>query len=44
MMRMRIPNGILISTQMRVLAEIVQRYCQGAGFQDPGILNRGFTA
>src|SRR5512136_3353711 len=26
MMRMRIPNGILTSTQMRVLAEIVQRY------------------
>jgi len=36
MMRMRIPNGILTSTQMRVLAEIVQRYCQGAGFQDQG--------
>ncbi|MBD2304318.1 ferredoxin--nitrite reductase [Chroococcidiopsis sp. FACHB-1243] len=36
MMRMRIPNGILTSTQMRVLAEIVQRYCQGAGFQDRG--------
>lgn len=36
MMRMRIPNGILTSTQMRVLADIVQRYCQGAGFQDRG--------
>ncbi len=36
MMRMRIPNGILTSTQMRVLAEIIQRYCQGAGFQDQG--------
>lgn len=36
MMRMRIPNGILTSTQMRVLAEIVQRYCGGAGFQDQG--------
>jgi ferredoxin-nitrite reductase len=36
MMRMRIPNGILTSTQMRVLADIIQRYCQGAGFQDQG--------
>ncbi|MBE9017276.1 ferredoxin--nitrite reductase [Chroococcidiopsidales cyanobacterium LEGE 13417] len=36
MMRMRIPNGILTSTQMRVLADIVQRYCQGAGFQNQG--------
>ena len=26
MLRMRIPNGILNSTQMRVLAEVVQRY------------------
>ncbi len=26
MMRMRIPNGILTSSQMRVLAEVVQRY------------------
>lgn len=26
MMRMRIPNGILTSNQMQVLAEIVQRY------------------
>lgn len=26
MMRMRLPNGILTSTQMRILAEIVQRY------------------
>ncbi|MBD1877596.1 ferredoxin--nitrite reductase [Coleofasciculus sp. FACHB-T130] len=36
MMRMRIPNGILTSTQMRVLAEIVQRYCTGSGFQNQG--------
>ncbi|WP_347342608.1 ferredoxin--nitrite reductase [Coleofasciculus sp. FACHB-1120] len=36
MMRMRIPNGILTSTQMRVLAEIVQRYCTGSGFQSQG--------
>lgn len=36
MMRMRIPNGILTSSQMRVLADIIQRYCQGAGFQDQG--------
>jgi ferredoxin-nitrite reductase len=36
MLRMRIPNGILTSGQMRVLAEIVQRYCQGSGFQDQG--------
>jgi ferredoxin-nitrite reductase len=36
MMRMRIPNGILTSSQMRVLADIVQRYCQAAGFQDQG--------
>lgn len=36
MMRMRIPNGILTSTQMRVLAEIVQRYCTGSGFQTQG--------
>ncbi|MBW4647640.1 MAG: ferredoxin--nitrite reductase [Kastovskya adunca ATA6-11-RM4] len=36
MLRMRIPNGILTSTQMCVLAEIVQRYCQGSGFQDRG--------
>jgi ferredoxin-nitrite reductase len=33
---MRIPNGILTSGQMRVLANIVQRYGQGAGFQDRG--------
>ena len=26
MLRLRIPNGILTSTQMRILAEIVQRY------------------
>ncbi len=36
MMRMRIPNGILSSGQMRVLAEIVQNCCQGAGFQNQG--------
>jgi len=36
MMRMRIPNGILTSGQMRVLADIVQRYCQGSGFQNQG--------
>ena len=36
MMRMRMPNGILTSGQMRVLAEIVQRYCKGAGLQDQG--------
>src|SRR3712207_3953218 len=36
MMRMRVPNGILTSNQMRVLADIVQRYCQAAGFQDQG--------
>jgi ferredoxin-nitrite reductase len=36
MMRMRIPNGILTSSQMRVLAEIIQRYCAGSGFQDQG--------
>lgn len=36
MMRMRVPNGILTSSQMRVLADIVQRYCQAAGFQDRG--------
>ncbi|MFE1743724.1 ferredoxin--nitrite reductase [Coleofasciculus sp. H7-2] len=36
MMRMRIPNGILTSTQMQVLAEIVQRYCTGSGFQNQG--------
>lgn len=36
MMRMRIPNGILTSSQMRVLAEIVQCYGKGAGFQDQG--------
>jgi ferredoxin-nitrite reductase len=36
MLRMRIPNGVLTSSQLRVLADIVQRYCQGAGFQDQG--------
>ena len=34
MMRLRMPNGILTSGQMRVLAEILQRYCQSGGFQD----------
>ena len=36
MMRLRMPNGILTSGQMRVLAEILQRYCQSGGFQDQG--------
>ena len=36
MIRMRIPNGILTSNQMRVLAEVVQRYGKGAGLQDQG--------
>lgn len=36
MLRMRVPNGILTTSQMRVLAEIVQRYGRGAGFQDQG--------
>ena len=36
MLRMRTPNGIVTSGQMRVLAEIVQRYCQGSGFQEQG--------
>lgn len=36
MLRMRIPNGILTSNQLRVLAEITQRYCQAGGFQDQG--------
>ncbi|HEY9613352.1 ferredoxin--nitrite reductase [Allocoleopsis sp.] len=36
MLRMRIPNGILTSSQLRVLAEIVQRYTQAAGFQQEG--------
>ena len=36
MQRLRIPNGILTSGQMRVLAEIVQRYCNSAGFQEQG--------
>jgi ferredoxin-nitrite reductase len=36
MMRMRTPNGILTSSQMRVLAGLVQRYCQGAGLQNQG--------
>lgn len=36
MLRMRIPNGIVTSNQLRVLADIIQRYCQAAGFQDQG--------
>jgi ferredoxin-nitrite reductase len=36
MLRMRMPNGVLTSSQMRVLADIVQRYCKAAGFQDQG--------
>ena len=36
MLRMRVPNGIVTSGQMRVLAEIVQRFCQGSGFQEQG--------
>ncbi len=37
MMRLRMPSGILTSGQMRVLAEIVQRFCNSSGFQDQGI-------
>lgn len=36
MLRMRTPNGILTTGQMRVLAEIIQRYGRGSGFQDQG--------
>ena len=36
MLRMRVPNGILTSSQMRVLAEVIQRYCTGAGQQSQG--------
>lgn len=36
MLRMRIPNGILSSGQMRVVADIIQRYCKASGFQDQG--------
>lgn len=36
MLRLRIPNGILTTSQMRVLAEIVQRYTKGTGFQSEG--------
>ncbi|MBW4573922.1 MAG: ferredoxin--nitrite reductase [Aphanothece sp. CMT-3BRIN-NPC111] len=36
MQRLRMPSGILTSGQMRVLAEIVQRYCKNTGFQDQG--------
>ncbi|WP_253274326.1 ferredoxin--nitrite reductase [Myxosarcina sp. GI1] len=36
MLRMRTPNGVLTSGQIRTLADIVQRYCSGSGFQDRG--------
>ena len=36
MMRLRIPNGILTSSQMRVIAEILQRYTKATGFQKEG--------
>jgi ferredoxin-nitrite reductase len=36
MLRMRIPNGILSSSQMRTLADIIQRYTQGEGLQSEG--------
>ena len=36
MLRMRIPNGILSSSQMCTLADIVQRYAQGEGLQSQG--------
>jgi ferredoxin-nitrite reductase len=36
MLRMRIPHGLLNSSQMRVLGEIVQRYGHAAGFQQQG--------
>jgi ferredoxin-nitrite reductase len=36
MLRMRIPHGLLSSSQMRVLGEIVQRYGHAAGFQQEG--------
>ena len=36
MLRMRIPNGILTSSQMCVLADIVQRCGKASGFQDQG--------
>lgn len=36
MLRLRIPNGILTSKQLRVIADIAQRYCQASGFQDQG--------
>jgi ferredoxin-nitrite reductase len=36
MLRLRIPNGILTSSQMRSLAEMIQRYCKASGFQTQG--------
>lgn len=36
MLRMRIPNGILTSSQMQALAEMIQRYCKASGFQTEG--------
>lgn len=36
MLRLRIPNGIITASQMRVLAEIVQRYTKASGFQKEG--------
>ncbi|MCL1475252.1 ferredoxin--nitrite reductase [Argonema antarcticum A004/B2] len=36
MMRLRLPNGILTSTQMQVLADIVQRCSKASGFQQEG--------
>lgn len=36
MLRMRTPNGLLTSGQMRTYAEILQRYCHAAGFQQEG--------
>lgn len=36
MLRMRVPNGILTSSQMRLLGDIVLRYCKASGFQDQG--------
>ncbi len=36
MMRLRIPGGIITSSQMQVLAEIIQRYTKSTGFQSEG--------
>ena len=36
MLRMRTPNGMLTSGQLRVLGEIVQRYGNASGFQEEG--------